>query len=62
MDALFAHVREAAKTADEAQRKKIIDDLRDLSIELESPWDSMQRIMYLVGIPAHPLDLIHVAA
>ncbi|PQE29522.1 o-methyltransferase b protein [Rutstroemia sp. NJR-2017a WRK4] len=47
MDALFAHVREAAKTADEAQRKKIIDDLRDLSIELESPWDSMQRIMYL---------------
>lgn len=48
MDALFAQAREAAKTADEAQRKKLIDDLRDLAIELETPWDSMQRIMYLV--------------
>ncbi|KAM3065863.1 hypothetical protein ACMFMG_009913 [Clarireedia jacksonii] len=47
MEALFNHAREAAKTADEAQRKKIVDDLRDLAIELESPWDSMQRIMYL---------------
>ncbi|KAA8575032.1 hypothetical protein EYC84_004253 [Monilinia fructicola] len=47
MDDLAAHVKAAAATADEAGRKKIIDDLRDLSIELETPWDSMQRIMYL---------------
>lgn len=50
MDDLAAHVKAAAATADEAGRKKIIDDLRDLSIELETPWDSMQRIMYLVRI------------
>lgn len=50
MDALITHVKATAANADEAGRKKIIDDLRDLSIELETPWDSMQRIMYLVRI------------
>lgn len=50
MEDLIAHVKTAAANADEAGRKKIIDDLRDLSIELETPWDSMQRIMYLVCI------------
>ncbi|KAM0319817.1 hypothetical protein ACHAO8_000859 [Botrytis cinerea] len=47
MDALITHVKATAANADEAGRKKIVDDLRDLSIELETPWDSMQRIMYL---------------
>ncbi|KAF5871803.1 putative o-methyl transferase b protein [Botrytis fragariae] len=47
MDDLITHVKAAAANADEAGRKKIIDGLRDLSIELETPWDSMQRIMYL---------------
>lgn len=48
MDKLISHVKAEAANADEAGRKKLIDDLRDLSIELETPWDSMQRIMYLV--------------
>ncbi|QSZ29491.1 hypothetical protein DSL72_004005 [Monilinia vaccinii-corymbosi] len=47
MDKLVAHVKAAAVNTDEAGRKEIIDGLRDLSIELETPWDSMQRIMYL---------------
>ncbi|KAF7902747.1 hypothetical protein EAF00_002650 [Botryotinia globosa] len=47
MDDLITHVKAAAASADEAERKKMIDDLRDLSIELETPWDSMQRVMYL---------------
>lgn len=48
MDKLISHVKAEAANADEAGRKKLIDVLRDLSIELETPWDSMQRIMYLV--------------
>jgi demethylsterigmatocystin 6-O-methyltransferase len=42
------HVKSISSQADDAGRKKIIDSLRDLAISLESPWDSMQRIMYLV--------------
>lgn len=48
LDDLATQVKAAAADADEAGRKKLIDDLRDLAIELETPWDSMQRIMYTV--------------
>ena len=48
MDALIEHVKTAAAQADEAGRKKIMDELRDLSISIETGYDSMQRIMYSV--------------
>lgn len=48
MEKMIEYVTSAANTADEAGRKAIIDGLRDLAISLETPWDSMQRIMYLV--------------
>jgi hypothetical protein len=48
MDALIEHVKTAAAQADEADRKKIMDELRDLSISIETGYDSMQRIMYSV--------------
>jgi hypothetical protein len=39
---------EFAKIANETERKKLLDELRDLAYSLESPQDSAQRIMYLV--------------
>ena len=48
METMMEYVTSMAKSADEAGRKAIIDGLRDLAISLETPWESMQRIMYLV--------------
>lgn len=54
MDAFFAQAKALVKTADETDRKKILDTLRDLSHSLETPQDSAQRIMYLVwSSPGH---------
>lgn len=48
MDALFVEVKNAASKADEAGRKKMIDELRGLAMAIESPEDTMQRIMFQV--------------
>lgn len=53
MDAFVAQAKSLVKTADEAGRKKIIDTLRDLSIELESTQESAQRILFLVSRNSH---------
>jgi demethylsterigmatocystin 6-O-methyltransferase len=47
MDAIISQVQALAKTADEAGRKKLVDDgLRDLSYSLETPQDTAQRVMF----------------
>ncbi|KAF7508283.1 hypothetical protein GJ744_009428 [Endocarpon pusillum] len=46
MDSLSSQVRASASRANEAERKKIIDGLRDLAFSIESPEDTMQRIMF----------------
>ena len=52
MDALPAVARRLAERADEHGRKKLLNDLRYLAYSVESPDDSVQRIMtYVIGQP-----------
>lgn len=48
MERFANQVRLLAQDADDATRKKILDDLRDLAYSLETPQDTMQRISYMV--------------
>jgi demethylsterigmatocystin 6-O-methyltransferase len=50
MDEVINQVTHLASTADEATRKKLIVTLRDLAYSIESPDDTMQRIMFLVSL------------
>ena len=50
MEAVIDQAKRVASNADEVERKKIIDGLRDLSYSLEAPDDTMQRVMYLVSV------------
>ncbi|KAI9655761.1 MAG: hypothetical protein M1821_005196 [Bathelium mastoideum] len=47
MDSLFAQVKSLAENADEAGRKKLLDGLRGLQYAIETPQDSIQRIVFL---------------
>ena len=49
MDALFSQIRVLAENANEAARKQILDGLRDLSYSIETPQDSIQRIIFYVS-------------
>ena len=49
MEAVIDQAKRVASNAKENERKKIIDDLRDLSYSLETPDDTLQRIAYLVS-------------
>lgn len=49
MDLIITQVLEIARTADETTRKALIDTLRNLSISLEEPGDTIQRLAYLVN-------------
>lgn len=60
MDSLIAQVKEAAHTADEAGRKKLLTALRDLQHNIEKPEDTMQRVIHLhlvVSIVRTAVDL-----
>ena len=46
MDALITQIHSLASSADEAGRKRIIEQLRDLSFSLEEPADVVQRISH----------------
>ncbi|KAL9116884.1 MAG: hypothetical protein Q9187_006587 [Circinaria calcarea] len=48
--AVIDTVEDLSSTADEATRKKIITALRDLAYSIESPDDTMGRIMFLVSL------------
>ena len=48
LSALVESVNSFAQTADEAGRKKIVDTLQSICWSVETPYDSMQRLMYSV--------------
>jgi hypothetical protein len=48
MEDIFTKVKNLAAGADDTQRKELIIALRDLSISLEKPDDSLERIAYSV--------------
>lgn len=49
MDSLIETVHEAVQTANEADRKKLIDSLNGLALSVEEPQDTMQRLLYQVN-------------
>ena len=48
MNELIARARDEAESTDEFGRKQILDSLRKISYEIETPQDTMQRIMFMV--------------
>ena len=48
VDAIVALAKSLTKEEDEAERKKLLDTLRDVAYSIESPEDTMQRIMFYV--------------
>ena len=48
INAIVALAKSLTKEEDEAERKKLLDTLRDVAYSLESPEDTMQRIMFYV--------------
>ena len=48
MDKLIAQVKHDADTGDEAVRKKLLQSLRELAFSIESPEDTIQRVMFEV--------------
>lgn len=57
MESLLTQIKTLAANADNAGRKKIIQSLQELCYEIETPQDSMQRIIYLVSV-FEPLHLL----
>ena len=55
MESVIAQVKQLAATTNEAGRKEIMDQLRELSNSLETPDETLQRIMYLVSF-CHNID------
>ena len=55
MESVIAQVKQLAATANEAARKEIMDQLRELSNSLETPDETLQRMMYLVSF-CHNID------
>lgn len=49
MEAVIDEVRGLACSANEAGRNKILTQLRELAYSLESPHETMNRIMFLVS-------------
>ncbi|KAF4633855.1 hypothetical protein G7Y89_g4256 [Cudoniella acicularis] len=47
LNSLASEVTKAAAAADEAGRKQILDSLRDLQYSIETPEDTMQRVIHL---------------
>ena len=49
MEPIIAQIKSLSEGADEAGKKKILDQLRDLQFALETPADAIQRLIYLVS-------------
>lgn len=49
MDAIVNQIKSLASGADEAQRKQILVSLREVADSIESPNDTLQRLIYLVS-------------
>ena len=50
MEDVIDNVKRLARDADESGRKQLIDSLRDLSYSIETPDDTFQRLLNLVGM------------
>ena len=50
METVVTEVKRLAGNVNEATRKQMIDQLRELSYSLETPDDTLQRVMYLVSM------------
>lgn len=48
MENFLSLAKTIARNADEAGRKKLLDTLRDVAYSIESPEDTIQRIMFSV--------------
>lgn len=48
MEAVIQQAKHLADTSDELGRKKLIDEFRNLSYSLESPDETLHRIIYSV--------------
>jgi demethylsterigmatocystin 6-O-methyltransferase len=51
MEYFTAEVRTMAATADDAGRRKILDSVRELQYSLETPHDTLNRVIYYVSMP-----------
>ena len=60
MDTAFDQIRALAQGADEATRKKVLDSLRDLTYSLETPQDSIQRIIFYVSMLIVSVSVVDV--
>lgn len=50
MEAIIDQAKLLADNVSEQERKKLIDGLRDLSYSLETPNDTIHRLMYMVDL------------
>lgn len=50
MDAIANQIKNLASDGDDAERKLILDSLRKVSDAIETPQETMQRLMYLVRL------------
>ena len=60
MDTAFDQIRALAQDANEATRKKVLDGLRDLTYSLETPQDSIQRIIFYVSMLIVSVSVVDV--
>lgn len=58
MEDILAQIKALASDADDVGRKRILQSLQELSYAIETPQDSMQRILYLVSTAALSLSLL----
>ena len=49
-EAFISQAQSLANTADETGRKRILDTLRDVQYSLETPYDTLQRLFFLVNM------------
>ena len=60
MDAILKsateEVQKVAQNIDEGLRRRTIDKLRELQYALETPEETMQRLMYAVGIQSQVIQ------
>ena len=50
MEAFVAHAKSLASTANEADRRMMLDTLRDVQLSLETPYDTLARLSGLVSV------------
>lgn len=52
LDQIVNQIKNAAATADTASREKLVNTLRHLTVELERPAETVQRVLYMALLPA----------